>query len=111
MPVRDAVVSGWDDRIKGSVAFAFSEIWSFKDYYELTWLINSYLTNMLRPNSFTVSALALALSHGSYAQNNSTPGPAWVQSEYDSSPPVYPSRKYTSSDLQSTLCTISQWQP
>jgi hypothetical protein len=51
---------------------------------------------MLRPNSFTVSALALAFAQGSYAQNTSTPGPAWVQSEYDTSPPVYPSRKSTS---------------
>lgn len=59
---------------------------------------------MLRPNSFTVSALALAFVQGSHTQN-STKGPAWVQSEYDTSPPVYPSRKYTksiwpTSDLQ-----------
>ena len=47
---------------------------------------------MLKPNSFTVSALALAFIQESHGQNSTT-GPAWVQSEYDTSPPVYPSRK------------------
>ena len=55
---------------------------------------------MLKPNSFTVSALALAFVQGSHCQNSSTPGPAWVQSEYDTSPAVYPSRKYIQFDPQ-----------
>lgn len=55
---------------------------------------------MLKPNSFTVSALALAFVQGSHGQDSSTPGPAWVQSEYDTSPPVYPSRKYIQLDPQ-----------
>lgn len=50
---------------------------------------------MLKPNSFTVSALALAFVQGSHCQNSSTPGPAWVQSEYDTSPAVYPSPNAT----------------
>jgi hypothetical protein len=47
---------------------------------------------MLGPNNFALGALTLAFAQGSHAQNISTPGPAWVQSDYDTSPPVYPSR-------------------
>jgi hypothetical protein len=55
---------------------------------------------MMGPNSFAYSALVLALARGSLGQNTSTAGPAWVQSDYDTSPPVYPSRSYTSMEIQ-----------
>lgn len=48
---------------------------------------------MLGPKSVAFGALTLAFARGSRAQNSSTPaGPAWVQADYDISPPVYPSR-------------------
>jgi hypothetical protein len=54
---------------------------------------------MLGSNSFAVGASVLAFARGSLGQNTSTAGPAWVQSDYDTSPPVYPSRSYTLAGL------------
>lgn len=55
---------------------------------------------MLNHCSILASALALALVYEANGQNISTPGPAWVQSDYATSPPVYPSRKYKSREMQ-----------
>lgn len=58
-------------------------------------LTSSYFTvsAMVQRNHAFAALLAFLLPSCSNGQNTSTAGSPWVESEYTSSPPVYPSRK------------------
>ena len=84
-----------------SMRFGFLELLALSRASSVGTLVIRFLANMGIQAKWLPMAVLIAGNVSLVnSQNDSAAGPPWIQSEYMSSPPVYPSRK--SQDFEST---------